>query len=362
MERPSPHSEIRLVALRSLRGANFWSPGPVTRIDLATGVYDRISSADIPRFTESLVGALPGLVEHRCSVGERGGFMTRLRRGTFAPHILEHLALELQNAIGHDVGFGRARGGDEPGVDTVVFEHRHGRVGMRAAELALDMVRDAFDGRPAHAGEALGELMALADEPDDPPPHTVVSCAVTGGPLRASFVRELERRSTVKPKERMAVLAPVEVAPRAILETGLPYLRSKIAVITDLRAGDLPDRYREPGALRHLLAVVAETVTKDGWAVIPSDDPDLLAMVAQAGRRVALFGSFSGSTFDEATPTASVHRGRVLIHHAGMERLIEPHDESPLVVQAAAAITSALLTPPEFASDARRSGRYVSNS
>ena len=45
--------------------------------------------------------------------------------GTYAPHIIEHVALELQTMIGHDVGYGRTRGGDVEGEYTLVFEHVH---------------------------------------------------------------------------------------------------------------------------------------------------------------------------------------------------------------------------------------------
>jgi len=94
-------------------------------MDVAVGAYEHISSADVPGVVDQLVAALPGLIEHECSIGERGGFVTRLRRGTYAPHIVEHVALELQTMIGHDVGFGRTRGGDVEGEYTIVFEHRH---------------------------------------------------------------------------------------------------------------------------------------------------------------------------------------------------------------------------------------------
>ena len=97
---PTAATEIRMTTLHATRGANFWSLRPVTRMDLAVGAYDDISSAHVPGFTDALVGAMPGLVEHRCSIGERGGFIVRLRRGTYAPHIIEHVALELQTMIG----------------------------------------------------------------------------------------------------------------------------------------------------------------------------------------------------------------------------------------------------------------------
>ena len=38
-------------------------------------LVDELSSADVPGTTERLLAALPGLEEHRCSIGERGGFV-----------------------------------------------------------------------------------------------------------------------------------------------------------------------------------------------------------------------------------------------------------------------------------------------
>ncbi len=116
MTLPDPFAEIRVTALQALRGANYWSVRPVTRMDLVVGAYDDISSAQAPGFAEALHRAMPGLIEHRCSIGTRGGFRTRLSRGTYAPHIIEHVALELQTLAGSDVSFGRVVQSGDPGV------------------------------------------------------------------------------------------------------------------------------------------------------------------------------------------------------------------------------------------------------
>src|SRR5258707_6187046 len=118
--RPDAAAEVRLTALHSTRGKNYWSMRPVTRMDLLVGAYEDISSADVPGATERLLTAMPGLLEHRCSIGERGGFVVRLRRGTYIPHIIEHVALELQTMMGHDVRFGRA----EPDLLVPVLEYQ----------------------------------------------------------------------------------------------------------------------------------------------------------------------------------------------------------------------------------------------
>src|SRR6476661_5520073 len=221
-ERPDPTVEIRMTTLHATRGANFWSTRPVMRMDLVVGAYEDISSADVPGFTEALVAALPGLEEHRCSIGERGGFITRLNRGTYAPHIIEHVALELQTMMGHEVGYGRTRGGDVEGEYTLVFEHAHEQVGLRAAALALETVQQAFDLVLESVDAAVAELTAIGTAPDTPPLHHRVLCGVTGGDGRAEAQRLL-RDQLADPSSIV-----VDVSPGYLLQCGLPYARSRM--------------------------------------------------------------------------------------------------------------------------------------
>src|SRR4029078_7960605 len=104
-------TEIRITTLHATRGMNFWSKRPVIRMDLAVRDFENISSADAGHCTPQLLNVLPGLRDHECSIGSPGGFVLRLKRGTYAPHIIEHVALELQTAIRHRGGFRRTRGG-----------------------------------------------------------------------------------------------------------------------------------------------------------------------------------------------------------------------------------------------------------
>src|SRR4029078_8916429 len=180
-DRPDPATEIRMSTLHDTRGANFWSTRPIMRMDITVGAYEDISSADVPGFTEALVNAMPGLIEHRCSIGERGGFIIRLRDGTYAAHIIEHIALELQTMIGHDVGYGRTRGGDIPGEYTLIFEHMHEAVGLRAAALALETVQQAFAGTLTDVDHAVAELKALASKPDVTLLHKHALCGIREG-------------------------------------------------------------------------------------------------------------------------------------------------------------------------------------
>lgn len=314
MPLPDPYTEIRLVGLRSLRGANFWSSRPITRMDVAVGEYDEISSAEAPGFTEALVGAMPGLWEHRCSIGERGGFVTRLRRGTYAPHIAEHVGLELQTMMGHDVGYGRARGGDREGEYTVVFEHLHAEVGLRAAALALDIVQKAFAGELHDVDFAVAELRSLADSPDVPALTQHVLCGITGGGDRGAVRGEMVRRGV----DDEALI--VDVAPSYILNAGLPYARSDVAVVLDTDVQDVPGRYREEERNLQLVSVLADAVKPNGIVVVPAKEWEVQDMARQARCRVAVFSTearVSARDARVAYAVAMVRAGRIVVEALG---------------------------------------------
>jgi hypothetical protein len=283
MARPSPIGQIRLVSVRTVRGANFWSARPVTRLDVTIGAYEEISSADVPGATEALLAALPGLMEHRCSVGTRGGFVERLRRGTYAPHIMEHVGLELQSMAGHDVGYGRARGGDRPGEYTVVVEHRHAAVGFRAAALAFEMVQQLFAGGVLLADLAIAELRSIAETPDHGALQRSVLCGLTGGDDLTPVSGELVRRG-IGGADVLEVVSPSD-----LLENGLPYARSATAIIMNSRLTDVPERYRELDPARRLMAVAVDAVPIDALVIVPASDPELHTLIRSARRRVAVF-------------------------------------------------------------------------
>ena len=73
---------------------------------------------------------MPSLQEHHCSEGAAGGFLSRLREGTWMGHVAEHVAIEIQNLIGIPVSFGRTRETKTPGVYNLVYEMEEERVGV----------------------------------------------------------------------------------------------------------------------------------------------------------------------------------------------------------------------------------------
>ena len=337
-ERPDPAVEIRMTTLHATRGANFWSTRSVMRMDIAVGAYEEISSADVPGFTEALVSTMPGLIEHRCSIGERGGFIMRLRDGTYAAHIIEHIALELQTMIGHDVGYGRTRGGDISGEYTLIFEHMHEAVGLRAAALALETVQQAFAGTLTSVEHAVAELTALASKPDVPLLHQHVLCGITGGSDRAATRDEIVRRGFGNDE------LIIDVSPAFLLQAGLPYSRSDIAIVTDTKLTDVPDRYQEEERAQRLMSTVADAVDRGGIVIVPAKEWEVQEKIRDAGCRVAIFATDSSVTRRDrklARAVALVVNDRIMIEWRG-ERSDQGavRDDAPIAAQVAGALAA----------------------
>ena len=106
----------------ALRGPNVWANFPVLEAWVDLGDLDKPSN-EFPGFPDRLISWMPTMIEHRCSIGQRGGFFQRLRTGTYLGHILEHVTLELQTLAGTEVGFGKARETSEQGVYKVIIEY-----------------------------------------------------------------------------------------------------------------------------------------------------------------------------------------------------------------------------------------------
>ncbi|MCC6128591.1 MAG: cyanophycin synthetase [Acidobacteria bacterium] len=136
---------IRLLETLVLSGPNYWSNRPSIwmRIDL-DGFEERPTNT-IPGFYDRLLKVLPTLQEHYCSEGAPGGFLARVREGTWIGHVAEHVAIEIQNRIGIPVSFGRTRATKKRGVYNLVYEMEEERVGIKAGKLALDVVEACAD-------------------------------------------------------------------------------------------------------------------------------------------------------------------------------------------------------------------------
>jgi cyanophycin synthetase len=177
---------MKIQKILTLRGPNYWSIRRhkliVMRLDLEN--LAEKPSNEIPGFYEGLLATLPSLEQHFCSPGVPGGFLSRVQQGTMMGHIIEHVALELQEMVGMPVGFGRTRETATPGVYQVVFEYLDEQVGRYAGRAAVRLCQSIVDTGSYHKGELEQDLKDLL---------SLVRDAALG-PSTETLVKEAEAR------------------------------------------------------------------------------------------------------------------------------------------------------------------------
>jgi cyanophycin synthetase len=197
-------------------GPSLYAHFPVIRLDLDLGPLEAWPTGRLGAgFVDALAAALPGLAEHGCSYGEPGGFFRRMREdeGTWLGHVLEHVAIELQNIAGENVTFGKTRSAGEPGVYTVVYEYAQRDEGIAAGELGLRL------------------LCSLL--PDEIRPADSVPDGWTWPEARDEFIRFAQKRA-LGPSTASLV--------RAAESRGIPWLRLNDQSLVQLGHGKYQQR------------------------------------------------------------------------------------------------------------------------
>jgi cyanophycin synthetase len=197
-------------------GPSLYAHFPVIRLELDLGELEAWPTARLGAgFVDGLVAALPGLAEHGCSYREPGGFIRRMREGegTWLGHVLEHVAIELQNVAGEDVTFGKTRSVDKPGVYSVVYEYAQREEGIAAGELGLRLLNSLLP-------EALRSRNGVPEGWEWPS-------------ARDEFIRYAQRRA-LGPSTASLV--------RAAEERGIPWLRLNDQSLVQLGHGKYQQR------------------------------------------------------------------------------------------------------------------------
>jgi cyanophycin synthetase len=197
-------------------GPSLYARFPVIRLELDLGALEGWPTARLGSpFIDALAAALPGLAEHGCSYREPGGFFRRMREGdgTWLGHVLEHVAIELQNIAGEEVTFGKTRSAGPAGVYTVVYEYAQRDEGIAAGELGLRL---------------LSSLLPPQLRPSDSVPE-----GWSWPEARDQFIRFAQRRA-LGPSTASLV--------RAAEQRGIPWLRLNDQSLVQLGHGKYQQR------------------------------------------------------------------------------------------------------------------------
>lgn len=138
---------MKVLDVRTFTGPSVHSPYPVIEMLLDLEALEGRTTNEVDGFVDRLLTALPGLAGHHCSLGRPGGFVERLREGTYFGHAVEHVALELQCQAGMDVIYGKTRWTGSGAVYRIVFEYITREAGELAGRSAAELVSALVDGR-----------------------------------------------------------------------------------------------------------------------------------------------------------------------------------------------------------------------
>ena len=161
----TPKPDLRIISSRVYRGPNVWHYEPAIQLVVDLGVLEDFPTNKLPGFADALVERLPGLQNHSCSRGRRGGFVERLHEGTWVGHVAEHVALQLQQSVGHDMRRGKTR--QVKGVRgryNVIYAYYDESVGLAAGELAVKLVNHLISPDPDFDFEAELERFIVRGE------------------------------------------------------------------------------------------------------------------------------------------------------------------------------------------------------
>ncbi len=153
---------MKINEIKVLRGPNYWS---VTRSKLIQMRLDleELEAAPtntISGFRERLEALFPTMIEHRCSIGTKGGFFQRVEEGTWMGHVIEHIALEMQTLAGMETGFGRTRGTGKEGEYFVCFSYIEEEAGVFAARASVKIAEALITGA---AYDLAADIMSLRE-------------------------------------------------------------------------------------------------------------------------------------------------------------------------------------------------------
>ena len=151
---PTPQPDLKIVSSRVYRGPNVWHYEPAIQLVVDLGVLEDFPTNKLPaspmRWSS---GCRPG--QPHLQPRPRGGFVERLHEGTWVGHVAEHVALQLQQSVGHDMRRGKTRQvKGERGRYNVIYAYYDESVGLAAGELAVRLVNDLIRPDPEFDFEA----------------------------------------------------------------------------------------------------------------------------------------------------------------------------------------------------------------
>ncbi|NFA60647.1 cyanophycin synthetase [Clostridium sporogenes] len=151
---------MKIENIRVFEGRNIYSHKKCIRMDVDLEGYSNTSSKEIDGFNETLLNYVPELKEHCCCIGRKGGFVERLYEGTYLSHICEHVIIALQNRIGIDVSYGKAREIEDEKY-YIIYQYKYKNMAIECGKIAVDLINNIISGKKYNIKTKIKDLKYL---------------------------------------------------------------------------------------------------------------------------------------------------------------------------------------------------------
>ena len=155
---------MKIINVQCFNGRNIYCHRPVIKLTVDLEECYNVPTKDIKSFNDRLLNILPGLNKHCCSLGYEGGFVKRLKEGTYLAHVTEHIILELQSVAGHYVKYGKARLFKEPNLYNVICEHKNEKCVIECAYSSVEIINALINDAYIDIGKIISRIKSILFE------------------------------------------------------------------------------------------------------------------------------------------------------------------------------------------------------
>lgn len=157
---------MKIISSYAYPGRNIYSHKPVVKMVVDLGEHYDTPTKSINGLNDALLKVLPGLGRHNCSKGHEGGFAERLEEGTYMAHVIEHIAIEIQNILGYDIAYGKASRSDNLNIYNVVYGYINELAGIESGRIAFDLLSSLITGQDFNFEGEMKSLKAKCVQSD----------------------------------------------------------------------------------------------------------------------------------------------------------------------------------------------------
>lgn len=154
---------MKILDYKFYEGRNIYSHKKCVKLIVNLEGYKDIPSIEIDNFNFNLLSILPELKDHRCGIDEEGGFVTRLKEGTYLGHICEHSIIAIHNRLGIDICYGKARVIKDD-IYYIIFHYRYKKTALAIGNLAVELMNSLIRNIPLNIADKLDYIKGIIKE------------------------------------------------------------------------------------------------------------------------------------------------------------------------------------------------------